>query len=591
MKKNYINYLFIITSLLSSFILFNLTCGFNYRFIIGDLVVLLLISSFSYLVKNKKLYFLFFSIIISFICSINSLYFNQYNDFVSICLIETLFEAFKLPSEAVTNVFEIKDFIYFYQVIVFLLIFIFDKEKYVKNKNWFKSNICIAFLSTVLLILTMNSNDIYKIKNEWNEVYKARNFGIYNYQVSDIVYNFKKLFNFDKDISYDDFFNSKENKTNEYTNIFKDKNVIFIHAESIQSMFINESINGNDITPNLNKLVSSGMYFSNFYSQESVGTSSDTEYTFATSMLPIGVGTTFLKYDSNNLSTVQKEFNEKGYYTFSMHGNTCNYWNRDVMHKTIGYQKYYCYDVYDLSDKMGLGLSDKSFFNQSADMIDSIDSKFAATLIMLSNHTPFDNEGRVNFDVDYLEGTILGDYIKLVHYADEAIGEFIDKLDNLGILDNTVIVIYGDHDAKIKEEEYDLYFNNGIDKNDPNYIEIDFYKYEELSRVPLIIWSKDGSIQGEISKIMGMIDVRPTISNMFGLDCDYCLGNDIFSVDENIVVFPNGNWVTDKVYYNNQKGEYKLYEKIDDKYINEKEKYARKIVEISNDVLKYDLVK
>ena len=139
--------------------------------------------------------------------------------------------------------------------------------------------------------------------------------------------------------------------------------------------------------------------------------------------------------------------------------------------------------------------------------------------------------------------------------------------------------------------EYDLYFNNGIDKNDPNYIEIDFYKYEELSRVPLIIWSKDGSIQGEISKIMGMIDVRPTISNMFGLDCDYCLGNDIFSVDENIVVFPNGNWVTDKVYYNNQKGEYKLYEKIDDKYINEKEKYARKIVEISNDVLKYDLVK
>lgn len=88
---------------------------------------------------------------------------------------------------------------------------------------------------------------------------------------------------------------------------------------------------------------------------------------------------------------------------------------------------------------------------------------------------------------------------------------------------------------------------------------------------------------------MGMIDLYPTIANMLGLEYKNLLGNDIFSVDENIVVFPNGNWVTNKVYYNSQYNEYKEYKKVDSNYIKEKNNYARNIVEISNDILKYNL--
>lgn len=582
--KKYIDYLFIITSLLNSFILFKITCGFNYRFIIGDFIIVILISSFSYLTNNKKLYYLIFSIFFSIICVVNSLYFNEYNDFVSICLFETFFQALKLPSEAITNVFEIKDFIFLYQVIIFLLIYIFDKRKYEKNIKYFKKSISTCLITLVMLILTINSEDIYRINNEWNKVYKARNFGIYSYQLSDIIYNVKKNF-----IKNNMIISTKDHENNEYTNIFKDRNIIFIHAESVQSMFINEKINGNYITPNLNKLASSGLYFTNFYSQESVGTSSDTEYTLSTSMLPIGVGTTFLNFSNNNYSTIQKSLKEAGYYTFSMHANKCNYWNRDKMYKSLGYDNFYCYDVYDLSDKIGLGLSDKSFFLQSADIINSIDKKFAATLIMLTNHTPFYNDGRANFDVDYLENTVLGSYIKLLNYIDDAIGEFIKKLDDLNILDNTVIVIYGDHDAKIKKEDYDLYYNF---KKDSDYVNIDFYKYEEISRVPLIIWTKDNIVSGNIDKVMGMIDVYPTLANMFGIDSKYALGNDIFSTNDNIVVFPNGNWLTNKIYYNNQYSEYKLLSgNVDKNYIKEKENYARKVIETSNNVLKYDLIK
>ena len=206
---------------------------------------------------------------------------------------------------------------------------------------------------------------------------------------------------------------------------------------------------------------------------------------------------------------------------------------------------------------------------------------------MLSNHTPFITNDSTDFDVDYMEGTLIGDYIKLLHYADDAIGEFIDKLSSYGLLDNTVVVIYGDHDAKIKKKYYDLYYNYNKDESD--YVDIDFYKYEEISKVPLIIWTKDKTFNVDVEEVMGMIDLYPTIANMLGLEYKNLLGNDIFSVDENIVVFPNGNWVTNKVYYNSQYSEYKEYKKVDSNYIKEKNNYARNIVEISNDILKYNL--
>ena len=58
---------------------------------------------------------------------------------------------------------------------------------------------------------------------------------------------------------------------------------------------------------------------------------------------------------------------------------------------------------------------------------------------------------------------------------------------------------------------------------------------------------------------MGMYDVQPTLGNMFGFSNVYALGHDIFSVadnEENVVIFPNGNFVTDTVYYDSQKNTY-----------------------------------
>ena len=92
---------------------------------------------------------------------------------------------------------------------------------------------------------------------------------------------------------------------------------------------------------------------------------------------------------------------------------------------------------------------------------------------------------------------------------------------------------------------------------------------------------------------MGMYDVLPTIANMFGFKEKYALGHDIFSDNEKIVVFPNGNVLTNKVYYSSLNDEYITLteEPIDVDYINRLKAYANNILEVSNGIVTHNLIK
>ena len=93
---------------------------------------------------------------------------------------------------------------------------------------------------------------------------------------------------------------------------------------------------------------------------------------------------------------------------------------------------------------------------------------------------------------------------------------------------------------------------------------------------------------------MGMIDVMPTLSNMFGLTPKYALGNDIMNLESNLVSFPNGNWLTNDIYYNSNKDEYKVINPdaiIDKNTITNNNEITSKKLQISNDIILYDLIK
>ncbi len=628
-KSNKYFFLFVFINVLNAILLRALTIGglnvmFAFSPFLADLAVVVFLGGIGYFMSEKKqiIYYLIVSFILTLLCTINSAYYTFYTSFASISLISTTKFIFAVGDAVVENVVKIKDIIYAILYGILIVLFItFSKSKKYKNSNSKRAikTMITGIIIALVFCMTLTGTDIGRLIKQWNREYIVTKYGIYVYHANDFVKSIEpkitSLFGYDEALKkYTDFFSEHpaEEKTNSYTGVFKDKNIIGIHAESIQTFLIGLKINGHEVTPNLNKLVKDSLYFDNFYSQVSVGTSSDTEFTLATSLMPANSGTAFGNYFDKTYVAMPNLLKEQGYYTFAMHGNNGDYWNRRVMHKTLGYEHFYAKDEFDIDEVIGLGLSDSSFFRQSVEKLKGIANeheKYYGTFIMLTNHTPFSEvdkygEFSVEKTIDgetypYMEGTKLGNYLKSAHYADKCLGEFFDNLEKNNLLDNTVIVLYGDHDARLPKADYEKFYNydyetNGtLSEDDPYYIAFDDYSYELNRKVPLIIWSKDVKPQ-KVSEVMGMYDVMPTLGNMFGFKNKYALGHDIFNhLNDNIVVFPTGNWLTDKVYYNNQKGEYLALKGsvISDEYISENNRYADELLSASNSIIVYDLIK
>ena len=98
----------------------------------------------------------------------------------------------------------------------------------------------------------------------------------------------------------------------------------------------------------------------------------------------------------------------------------------------------------------------------------------------------------------------------------------------------------------------------------------------------------------EITTVTGMYDVLPTLGNMLGIYDEYALGHDIFSEEDHYVVFPNGNWITDKMYYDSQNGQAIVFDEesvISKDYIAKYTEIAEKEIAVSNDIIVHDLIK
>ena len=306
---------FVLISAINGMLLrfFTVANYFEIKPFLGDITFIIIVGSFGYVFKprNQFKYYLIISIIFTIICIINSLYYTNYLSYVSFSLLATSLQIFGVGDAITQNIMELKDFCYLWQIFAILFVhFTLKKRQYyqtIASKNFGKKRVKQTLLGGIiflfLFICTLTPTDIGRITKQWNREYIVMKFGIYTYQFSDFIYNSTfKLTNF---FSYDNSLkifreyydkNLNENIDNEYTDIFKGKNVLVIHAESIQQFTMNLSFNGLELTPNLNKLANEGIYFSNFYSQESVGTSSDTEFTFNTSLMPAVSGTVFMVF-------------------------------------------------------------------------------------------------------------------------------------------------------------------------------------------------------------------------------------------------------------------------------------------------------
>lgn len=648
MKNNVLFLTFVIVCVLEStvlrfFCMHSLENFLSWKAILGDLVVVVFVGSFGYLFKpkNRFYYYFGFNAFFTAICIINSVYYTFYTSFASISMLSLTQYIGDVGDAVVENVLQPKDLLYLIGPLVLLVLHVrLKKKKYYKKvelkgerrRKTFKTLGASGAL-LVIFLFTLSSLDVSRFLKQWNKEYIVMRFGIYIYQANDVVTSIQpkinSMFGYDKARKrfYEYFEMVPENPNkNEYTNLFEGKNVVVIHAESMMTNAMDLTFNEKEVTPNLNRLAREGMFFSNFYSQVSVGTSSDSELTYNTSLMPTKSGTAFVSYSDRTYIGIPNLLKEKGYYTFSMHANNADFWNRRAMHNKLGYDKFYSKADYEIlkENVIGLGLSDKEFFKQSIEKMEKINEeheKWYGLLIMLSNHTPFSEVDKYGeFPVNmketithedgtteevvypYMEGTKLGNYFKSLHYADEALGDLIQGMDEKGLLENTVVVIYGDHDARLSRRDYNRLYNYDketddiLEEENENYKEYDSYQYELGRKVPFIIWTKNSvgtKINQKNENVMGMYDIVPTLGNMFGFYNRYALGHDIFEIKENnIVVFPNGNWVNNKLYYNAQKASYYPLseEEITEEEITNHTEYTNQLLDVSNDIIVFDLL-
>lgn len=621
---------------------FTIGSAFDFEPMITDIGLILILGAIGYFIKPKNQFKYYFTliIVICLICLIGSIYSRFFTGFPSVGDLATVGQT-ETVTGSIFDKLSIVDGIFILIPIIFYLIhkkllsssYYYYIDKIEKGKKMVVSTIFAGVLCLCYSFGIASNTDYSRLAKQWYRESTVSRFGIILYQINDIAQYFSSqinsMFGYDEALAeFNEYYSTTEEvKTNKYTGVLKDKNIIFVHMESIQSFLMDLEFNGQEVTPNLNQLASEGMYFSNFYPQVSTGTSSDTEFTLLTGLLPAASGTVFVSYYDRNYFTIPKYLKELGYYTFSMHGNLSSMWNRNKAHPSLGYEGLYFGDkfTYTTDDVINLGINDKLFFQEAIPMLEEIETTYGnymGTVITLSNHSPFkiasnystldltthatitNEDGTVTqIDKDYLSSTAIGQYIKSANYADEALGEFMEMVKNSSAFDNTVFVFYGDHDAKLSRNEINRLYNlnpetgKTYDEDDERYIEYDYYDHELNKKTPLIIWSKDKELssifKGEVNYTMGMYNVAATILNMYGLSNKYTMGKDIFTVkNDNIVVFPNGNVLTADVYYNNSTGEYKSLNGLEftEEEIKELSTKGEKMLEISNDIIVYNLL-
>ncbi|WP_161797128.1 LTA synthase family protein [Clostridium cylindrosporum] len=380
-------------------------------------------------------------------------------------------------------------------------------------------------------------------------------FDIYNYLKDSKPYNITSS----EKLKIETFFENKAEllPKNNFNAMFKGKNLIILQVESLENFVIGKSNNGQEITPNINKLLKNSIYFDNFLEQTHEGTTSDAEFMANTSIFPVRRGSTFFRFPSNKYYASLPNLMEKsGYSSIATHPDRGSYWNWLPSLSSIGFEK--CVDSTSLNidETIGLGLSDRSFLNQLANILEKQPKPFYSFSITLSSHTPYKlPKEHVNLDVSKdIKGQIIGSYFESVNYTDSAIGEFVNLLDKKGILNNSVVVIYGDHEGPHK------YFKDEI-KNSS----YEPWMKDNYSKVPFIIYSKDISSPKVISTYGGQIDILPTISYLMGIpEKNYTytsVGRNLLNTKLNYTYLSNGelkynNLPTNKISLLNKSVEY-----------------------------------
>ncbi|MDL4841550.1 LTA synthase family protein [Aquibacillus rhizosphaerae] len=506
--------------------------------------------------KGQMRFLRYASLIGTLILYFNLVFYRNFTDFITIPVLFQGSNAADLGTSALA-LMHIPDLLLFLDVIIVWYLskkYTDDfKVDYKKRSKVLALTFSVGFLLFNYLLAEAERPQL--LQRTFDREYLVKNIGLFNYHIYDIALQSKsqaqRVFADGNEMpEIEDY--TKQHKTSaensELFGIAEDKNVIFISLESIQSFVINNTVNGEEVTPFLNDLIEDSFYFENFYHQTEQGKTSDSEFLIENSLYPLPRGAVYFTHGQNEYNAMPEVLNSNGYNSNVFHANNKSFWNRDVMYDNIGYDNFYDVTAYevDQENSVGWGLKDKEFFEQSIKYLQSLPEPYYSKFITLTNHYPFElSEEDASIEPYNSNSKTLNQYFPTVRYTDEAVEAFFEQLKESGEYENSIIVLMGDHYGI--SDFHDKAMSMYLEKD-----EITAYDHIQLQRVPFFIHipGVDGKV---ISDIAGQIDVKPTLLHLLGIETteDIMFGQDLFASEskKDFVALRDGSFITDEYVY------------------------------------------
>ncbi|KGE16400.1 LTA synthase family protein [Paenibacillus wynnii] len=509
--------------------------------------------------KRKFLYYMVANLFISVIYFAVLMYYKYYGVIVTYHALEQADKVTKV-GESTYSLLDPYYLFIFVDIIVFM--FYMFRPKYItrwKDRGMKRMNRTVLFgIISGSIALCLFS--IWPNHASMNENKKAESMGILNYELYTLFADSTESEEMidSKDITQASINEAKgitEPVSPQYWAAAKGKNLIVVQMESFQTFLIGLKIDGQEITPNINKMVKNELYFDNFYSSAGQGTTSDAEFVVNTSLyIPHHEAATSSKYMDKSLPSLPKLMKAQGYETATFHTNSVEFWNREALYKTLDFDKYYDQAFYGDDDHIAFGSSDEVLFAKTVPelvRLDAEENPFYAMVISMSAHHPYklpESKFKIKLP-ERFEGTLVGDYIQSQNYADYAMGQFLDDLKTRGLWENSVVVFYGDHQGlplySLGSDEKDL-MKESVGRE---------YGYTDMFNLPFIVHAPGIGQPAIFSQTGGQIDILPTVANLLGvsLEDQIHFGEDLFNHKTNLLpvrhFLPKGSFINDSSMY------------------------------------------
>lgn len=541
----------------------------------------------------------------------NMLYYREFSDFLSMGILGSGSSTGNNLGKSIAAIIHWTDYLVFIDIIILIALVVF-KQLTIDRKGVQKKFAILTTLFGVILMFVdygiASTNRSGLLTRSFDNNYIVKYLGLNEYAVFNAVQTYNQTESKKRAKPTDlakvkKFVATQKLPDNiQYYGTQKGKNVFMIHLESFQQFLIDYKVDGQEVTPNLNQFYhdQNTLSFDNFYNQVGQGKTSDAEMMQENSLFGLATGSAMVKYGTNNtFESLPAILGQRGYTTAAFHGDVASFWNRDNTYKSFGYDYFFSKSYYPNANKanynVGYGMKDKIFLRDSAQYIEQLPQPFYAKLITVTNHYPYDlDKQNIDFPATKTGDNTVDGYVQTAHYLDQSFGELMAYLKKVGLYNNSVFVLYGDHYGISENHQPAIAQLLGKDK-------VTNYDLANFQKVPFMIHAT--GLKGGIDHTYGgEIDMMPTLLDLLGVPDDgmTMFGQDMLSSDyKGKVVFRDGDWITptytkfNNQYFNTQTGQ--QVTESSDKQLKKVAKmmsdYATKVLGYSDDVITGDLLR